>query len=85
MLVCTSLQALKLSSTRSMEVVREMLQPALLAGAALVACVILALTSVLRRSPKDAPPIVKLGMPVLGNIRAFLRSPLKTIRECHEK
>ena len=34
----------------------------------------------------DAPPTVKLGvMPVLGNIRAFLASPLNMISNCYEK
>eukprot|EP00752_Nemacystus_decipiens_P012520 g11088.t1 len=62
-----------------------MSQPALLAGATLLACVVLALTFSLRRRPKDAPTIVKLGMPVLGNVRAFLGGPTSTIRECYEK
>lgn len=68
-----------------MEVVRHMSHTAVLAGAVLVACVVLALLRTLRSSPKDAPPIMKLGMPVLGNIRAFLRSPLNLVRECYEK
>ena len=74
------------SSTTSMETMREMPHMALLAGAALVACVFLALISALRRTPKDAPRTVKLGViPVLGNIRAFLASPLNMISNCYEK
>eukprot|EP00903_Cladosiphon_okamuranus_P015545 g14351.t1 len=68
-----------------MDALREMSLPALLAGAALVACVVLALMSTRQRSPKDAPPIVKLGMPVLGNFIAYLRSPVETIKECQKK
>lgn len=68
-----------------MEAIQEMPQTALLAGAALVACVFLALISAFRRSPKDAPPTVRMGMPVVGNIRAFLRSPLNMISGCYEK
>ena len=69
-----------------METMREMPHMALLAGAALVACVFLALISAFRRTPKDAPPTVKLGViPVLGNIRAFLASPLNMISNCYEK
>eukprot|EP00752_Nemacystus_decipiens_P012524 g11092.t1 len=68
-----------------METIRDMPQTALLAGAALVACVFLALISAFRRSPKDAPPVVSMGMPVLGNIRAFLRSPLNMIGDCYKK
>lgn len=68
-----------------MEAIREMPQTALLAGGALIACVFLALMSSLRRSPKDAPPQVRMGMPVLGNIAAFLRSPLNMIKACYDK
>lgn len=69
----------------TMEAIREMPQTALLAGAALVACVFLALISAFRRSPKDAPPVVRMGMPVFGNIRAFLASPLNMISDCYKK
>lgn len=63
-------------------VIRE---TAVLAGAsALAACFILVLVSAFRRSPKGAPPIVRVGMPVLGNIRAYVRSPIKLITHCHE-
>ena len=68
-----------------MEEIRQMSSTVLLAGAALVACVVLASTSALRRTPKDAPPIVRMGMPVLGNILAFLRSPVFMAKECYEK
>lgn len=70
---------------RAMDAIREMPQTALLAGTALVACVFLALISSFRRSPKDAPPAVRMGMPVFGNIAAFLRSPLNMIRDCYDK
>ncbi|CAM9433996.1 unnamed protein product [Pylaiella littoralis] len=68
-----------------MDAIREMPQTALLAGTALVACVFLALISAFRRSPKDAPPRVSMGMPLFGNIAAFLRSPLNMIRDCYDK
>eukprot|EP00903_Cladosiphon_okamuranus_P015547 g14353.t1 len=68
-----------------MEAIRDMSQKALVAWVALVTCVVLALMSALRRRPHDAPPIVKLGMPVVGNVRAFLRSPLKMMSTCYEK
>lgn len=69
---------------RKMEAIKDMPQTALLAGIALVSCVFLALMSVFRRSPKDAPPTVSLGMPVFGNIAAFLSSPLRMIRNCYD-
>lgn len=68
-----------------MDAIREMPQTALLAGTALVACVFLALISAFRRTPKDAPPAVRMGMPVFGNIAAFLRSPLNMIWDCYDK
>lgn len=69
-----------------MEAVREIPQTALLAGAsALAACVFLVLVSAFRRSPKDAPPFVRTGMPVLGNIMAYVRSPMNVIRQGYEK
>ncbi len=68
-----------------MEAVQEMPQTTLLAGAALLACVFLALISAFRRSPKDAPPSVRMGLPIFGNIRAFLSSPLNMIKDCYDK
>lgn len=68
-----------------MEAVREMPQTALIAGGALIACVILALLSALRRDRKDAPPRVSMGIPVFGNIAAFLRSPLNMIENCYAR
>lgn len=68
-----------------MEAIQEMPQTTLLAGAALVACVFLALISAFRRSPKDAPPSVRMGLPIVGNIRAFLSSPLNMIKDCYDK
>lgn len=66
--------------------IEAMPQTALLAGAALAACVFLALMSAFRRGQKDdAPPTVTIGMPVLGNIIAYLRSPLNMIKDCFEK
>lgn len=62
-----------------------MSQTVLLAGGAVAACVFLALILALRRDPKDAPPRVSIGLPVIGNIMAFLRSPLNMIRSCYEK
>lgn len=67
-----------------MEALRELPQTTLIAGGALVLCVFAALLSVLRRDPKGAPPRVSLGMPVFGNIVAFLRSPLKMIETCYQ-
>eukprot|EP00903_Cladosiphon_okamuranus_P006258 g6141.t1 len=70
----------------AMEVLHEVPQAALLVGAsASAACVFLALVSAFRRSPKDAPPFVRTGIPVLGNIRAYVRSPVNMIRDCYEK
>eukprot|EP00903_Cladosiphon_okamuranus_P013989 g13010.t1 len=69
-----------------MEAMRETTQTALLAGAsAMVACMSVVLLSVFRRSTEDAPPSVRMGMPVLGNVRAFVRSPVKMIGECYAK
>eukprot|EP00752_Nemacystus_decipiens_P012521 g11089.t1 len=68
-----------------MEAILEVPPSTLFAGAALVACILLALISAFRRSPKDAPPVVRMGMPVLGNITAFLRSPLKMMSKCYDK
>ncbi|CAN0604270.1 unnamed protein product, partial [Ectocarpus sp. 12 AP-2014] len=45
----------------------------------------LALIAAFRRSPKNAPPVVRMGVPVFGNFAAFIRSPLNMIRECYEK
>mmetsp|Transcript_43 Transcript_43/g.89 ORF Transcript_43/g.89 Transcript_43/m.89 type:complete len:480 (+) Transcript_43:53-1492(+) len=35
--------------------------------------------------PKNAPPSAKLGAPVVGNIMAFIKSPLGAIKTCYEK
>eukprot|EP00903_Cladosiphon_okamuranus_P022107 g20329.t1 len=68
-----------------MEAMREIPQTALLVGAsALAACASLALVSAFRRGPKDAPPTVRMGMPVLGNIIAYVRSPVKMLRDCYD-
>lgn len=68
-----------------MDGLAEMSQTALLAGGTLVAFVFLALLLALRRDPKDAPPRVSLGWPVIGNIAAFIKSPLNLIQHCYEK
>lgn len=68
-----------------MEALREMPQTTLIAGGALVLCVFAALLSALRRDPKGAPPRVSLGMPLFGNIAAFVRSPLNMIETCYKK
>ena len=70
-----------------MEALLEILpQTSLLAAAsALAACVILALVSALRQSRKDAPPALRMRVPVLGIARAYLRSPFKLITHCYEK
>ena len=62
-------------------------QTALFAGAALVTCVcMVVLISTFRGSPKkDAPRIVTVGIPILGNIRAFLAGPLHLIANCYEQ
>ncbi|CAN0171537.1 unnamed protein product [Ascophyllum nodosum] len=41
--------------------------------------------SALRRSPKDAPPVVSRGFPILGNIAAFMRSPIRMIQSCYNE
>lgn len=69
-----------------MEAIREMPLSALLAGGVFLACTIfLALLVVLRRDPKDAPPKVSIGVPLLGNIKAFVDSPMKMIGDCYDK
>lgn len=67
-----------------MEALRDMPQTALVAGGTLIVCIFLALLSALRRDPKDAPPRVSMGMPLVGNIAAFVRSPLNMIQTCYE-
>eukprot|EP00752_Nemacystus_decipiens_P011638 g10333.t1 len=63
-------------------------QTALIAAvSALTACVLLALlvSVVRRRRRKDAPPSVRIGVPILGNFKAYVRSPIKLITHSYEK
>lgn len=68
-----------------MDAVRDMPQTALLVSGAIFAFVLLALLSALRRSPKGAPPVVRRGLPLVGNITAFVRSPIRLIQSCYEE
>ncbi|CAM9902103.1 unnamed protein product [Heterosigma akashiwo] len=55
-------------------------------GASILLGALLALiVFVFRPRPKNAPPSVKLGAPVIGNIQAFIKSPLGLIKNCYEK
>eukprot|EP00752_Nemacystus_decipiens_P011637 g10332.t1 len=81
-----------LQPSDAMDAIREEMPPppqtAVLAAIASVfaACVLLALvTAFRRRRRKDAPPSVRIGVPVVGNFRAYLRSPIKLITHGYEK
>lgn len=68
-----------------MDALQDIPQTVLLAGGVLVTFLLLALMSALRRTPKDAPPVVSQGLPLVGNIAAFIRSPIKMMQACYKE
>jgi hypothetical protein len=38
-----------------------------------------------QRTPKNAPPVLKSGFPVLGNFIGFAKAPVGFVREAHKK
>jgi len=47
--------------------------------------VVILLGMLLFGRPKASPPSVSIGLPVIGNIIAFVKSPINLMRECYEK
>ncbi|CAM9909662.1 unnamed protein product, partial [Discosporangium mesarthrocarpum] len=68
-----------------MDAFNEVPQTYLVVGGVALAAIVLVLISTMRREPKDAPPKVYLGIPIIGNIIAFIKGPLGMLDSCCKK